>query len=532
MKDITRIHIAKITYSIEIDAKNILEKYIASLELYIEDPDVLNDIEIRITELLAGRGVKPDGVITTTEVHSVRAQLGDPKDFMGDDVSNNGVDIETTRSNGRKLFRNLDTALIGGVLGGAASYIGVNVLWVRLIFVVLTLFSFGSMILVYAVVWLFLPPARTAAERLQMQGMPVTLTSIRELNESYPSKDFKRRRAVIQRIVTTILGVASSLAAIATVVIMINLWIGATYTLDGTTYRYLIISEEYQTANPLEIGLAYGSGVLLTLLFVLAAYAQKFNKRIWVSGIIIVALGIASITSAFGSGWYQKLQFDEETRQNLVQTSVKIPPGFESISSLVLDIPSFVQLSYVADNPAGSITLQAGKGQIINASVNQNVLTISGPSGSLSTLPGATTLSIHGPKLSSITSNNGDITYTTKNQEALSIELRNESVLRTSASSINTLTAVLDGSTRLLVDESSIGSVDIKLSQNSYAVLGNITQLRLASPEACGAYSPLNVSLSSIKSPTLTYNGLQLPSISFQKPCISLEIEPPEIQNF
>ena len=52
MNEITRIHIAKTAYDIEIAAKKQLEKYIKSLETYTQDSDVLTDIEIRMTELL------------------------------------------------------------------------------------------------------------------------------------------------------------------------------------------------------------------------------------------------------------------------------------------------------------------------------------------------------------------------------------------------------------------------------------------------------------------------------------------------
>ena len=75
MKEITRIHIAKTSYDIEIGAKKELEKYITKLELYADDPNLLEDIEIRLTEILSDRGVEKDGVITAEDVDAIRTQL-------------------------------------------------------------------------------------------------------------------------------------------------------------------------------------------------------------------------------------------------------------------------------------------------------------------------------------------------------------------------------------------------------------------------------------------------------------------------
>ena len=58
MKEITRIHLAKIPYEIEIPAKKQLEKYLKDLKIYSSDKDIFEDVEIRITEILAELGVK------------------------------------------------------------------------------------------------------------------------------------------------------------------------------------------------------------------------------------------------------------------------------------------------------------------------------------------------------------------------------------------------------------------------------------------------------------------------------------------
>ena len=99
MKDITRIHIAKVPYSIELTAKKNLEKYIAALEAYTSDTELLEDIEIRMTELLLERNVKQEDVISDKDITAIRAQLGEPKDFMTDDAT---LDIDPGVLSGEK----------------------------------------------------------------------------------------------------------------------------------------------------------------------------------------------------------------------------------------------------------------------------------------------------------------------------------------------------------------------------------------------------------------------------------------------
>ena len=178
MKEITRVHIAKQPYDIEVEAKKELEKYMKKLELYAGDEEILADIEIRITELLAEAGVEKGGVITSAEVASVRERLGEPEEFASENQA--VVEDEPAQRPVKRLFRDMDGALLGGVLKGVATFFGIDVVWVRLIFIILLFASFGTAFLVYIVLWLVVPPVRTTADRLQLSGKPVTLAALRE----------------------------------------------------------------------------------------------------------------------------------------------------------------------------------------------------------------------------------------------------------------------------------------------------------------------------------------------------------------
>lgn len=79
----------------------------------------------------------------------------------------------------KKLFRNSDERVLGGVASGIAAYFGIDIAVVRLLFV-LSLFVGGAGFLVYIVLWIITPEAKTITQKMEMQGEPVTLSNIEE----------------------------------------------------------------------------------------------------------------------------------------------------------------------------------------------------------------------------------------------------------------------------------------------------------------------------------------------------------------
>lgn len=172
MKEIIRIHIAKTPYDIELDAKRVIEKYLRDIEHYA-DSEVLEDIEIRVTELLADKGIGANDIITKASVEEIMAQLGDPKEFLEDgDIAVGVVDEQLTEKPRHRLYRDPSSAVLGGVLAGLARYLDANPLWTRLAFLVLVFVSFGTAIILYVIAWIIVPPVRTTADRLELEGSP------------------------------------------------------------------------------------------------------------------------------------------------------------------------------------------------------------------------------------------------------------------------------------------------------------------------------------------------------------------------
>ncbi len=76
----------------------------------------------------------------------------------------------------KKLYRNPEDKVIGGVAGGLGAYFGVDSVLIRILFAVGLFTGFGF--LAYIILWISMPEARTLTQRMQMQGEPVTLANI------------------------------------------------------------------------------------------------------------------------------------------------------------------------------------------------------------------------------------------------------------------------------------------------------------------------------------------------------------------
>ncbi|UXP31111.1 DUF2807 domain-containing protein [Reichenbachiella agarivorans] len=79
----------------------------------------------------------------------------------------------------KKMFRDPENQVLGGVASGIAAYFGVDITVIRLLFV-LSIFLGGSGIILYIILWMITPVAKSLTEKMQMQGEPVTLSNIQQ----------------------------------------------------------------------------------------------------------------------------------------------------------------------------------------------------------------------------------------------------------------------------------------------------------------------------------------------------------------
>jgi phage shock protein PspC (stress-responsive transcriptional regulator) len=171
MKQVININFQGRVVPIEVSAFDLLKQYTDSLNRHFANEEgkeeIINDIESRIGELFQERLKSGSTCITDDDVNAIIKSMGRPEDFeISDDTSAGNyskTQSESTASSipfptGRtkRLFRNENDKVIGGVCSGLANYFGIDVVIVRIIFAIL-FFSFGFGILPYLILWVAVP---------------------------------------------------------------------------------------------------------------------------------------------------------------------------------------------------------------------------------------------------------------------------------------------------------------------------------------------------------------------------------------
>ena len=181
MNKTTNIHLAQTLFSIDENAYSLLKDYLDKLERLFKKTegakDILEDIEARIAELFTGLKKDELYVISVEDIEQVIETLGTPEDLAEEEETN---EPSSSYNGSKKLFRDPDDRFLGGVAGGLSHYIGLDSIWFRLIMLVLFFSSVGGVVLVYILLWILIPEAKTTADKLMMKGEPVNVANIKK----------------------------------------------------------------------------------------------------------------------------------------------------------------------------------------------------------------------------------------------------------------------------------------------------------------------------------------------------------------
>jgi len=184
MNKTININLGGIFFHIDEIAYQKLKRYIDAIRRsLIDDPqgknEIIKDIESRISELLSERVKDARQVVNESDIDEVIAIMGQPEDYRGDEeLFDEGTrNRYTKKRTSKRFFRDGEDKFLGGVSSGIAYYFDIDVIWVRLAWLVAA-FGFGFGFLVYPILWILLPEAKTTTEKLQMEGEPVNISNI------------------------------------------------------------------------------------------------------------------------------------------------------------------------------------------------------------------------------------------------------------------------------------------------------------------------------------------------------------------
>ena len=178
------INLGGFFFHIDEDAYQKLSRYFDAVKRSLS-PDgrdeIMKDIESRIAELFQERIQNEKQVIGLAEIDTVIGIMGQPEDYKIDDEKSTYQSSSSSSTNfyypSKRLYRDKENGMLGGVIAGLGHYLGIDTLWLRIIMVIL-FFGFGTGLFVYIVLWILVPEAVTTTQKLEMKGEPITISNI------------------------------------------------------------------------------------------------------------------------------------------------------------------------------------------------------------------------------------------------------------------------------------------------------------------------------------------------------------------
>jgi len=181
MKITVSINLGGYSFNIDEDAYGELKRYLKNLELHFAGEEsaseILSDIETRLAEIFRTKISTYKQVITIDDVKQAISVMGTPEDISDND--HKSAKEKFASPGYHRMYRDPDNRVIGGVCSGMGAYWDIDPVILRIIFVVLTLAG-GMGALIYLILYIVIPEAKTTAQKIEMKGEPVNIHNIKE----------------------------------------------------------------------------------------------------------------------------------------------------------------------------------------------------------------------------------------------------------------------------------------------------------------------------------------------------------------
>ncbi len=200
MNRIIAINLCGIVFQIDETAYDSLKKYLSDIRIHLGNSssanEIYQDVENRIAELFQHKINSGAQAILPKDVNEVMEMMGQPEQFkefteenQQQNSSANSTEY-TILNQQRRIYRNTDDKVLGGVCSGLAAYFGVDPVIIRLVFVAL-FFAGGFAFLIYIICWIAIPKASSPAEKMAMMGKPFTFYDVKK-NVQREAQDVKQ----------------------------------------------------------------------------------------------------------------------------------------------------------------------------------------------------------------------------------------------------------------------------------------------------------------------------------------------------
>ncbi|PKQ62451.1 hypothetical protein BZG02_12020 [Labilibaculum filiforme] len=349
MKKTLTINISGSIFHIDEDAFEKLQAYLRTINTHYgsseEGREIIADIEARISEIFHEKLNTKDQVVNVEMIEETISIMGNPEEIFAtdedniDDEANQETETKnTSEKRKRRLFRDPDHRVLGGVSSGLAAYFGIDVVVIRLLFALFILLGYGFPFLLYVILWIAVPKAITTTQKLEMKGKKVNISNIEEtIKDEYKEvkESFEKMRAqngpqvsdgfdrvidfagtalrLVLKILIILLGIGFVFAGFVTLIsfigsmVFVNSFFGpfSDFHFPGTVFPHMFLDGNSITLFTIGILVVIGIPLLLLIFAGLKLlFNFKTNNKIigfsalafWIVGIILlVSLSLSQI---------------------------------------------------------------------------------------------------------------------------------------------------------------------------------------------------------------------------------------------
>lgn len=338
------ININGTVFHIEEQAYELLKEYMTDVKRHFfnsaDSLEITTDIENRIAEMLNEILVREGRqAVIDQDINYVIEQMGSVKDFeYAEENDTTGFEEPafTGAAGSRRLFRNPDDHLVGGVCAGIANYFDVQSVWIRLFFTIAFVF-FGTGLFLYIILWIILPKAVTRADKMAMKGEPLDLQGFKRNFEAEMSSVsdriaglkhegrpfvYKTRDFVSDffhhlfvffggagKVLVKLLGLAVILGCVAGIIAVV-IGLGATWFFGGNNFSLPDSFFNYEHINQVRAAVALIAIIPLTAIIIVVASLMfstaSLNRSagitllvVWLSSLAVLAYHAARAAAEF-----------------------------------------------------------------------------------------------------------------------------------------------------------------------------------------------------------------------------------------
>ena len=386
MKKTLSINLNGRVFNIDEDAYELLENYLQNLKSYFskeqDSAEIIRDFEARIEELFQERIRLGYNVISIEQVETVIGQMGKPgEDFGDEDFSS---EKSTTNANKepinqgkskKRFYRNTDDKILGGVCSGVAAYFDWDPLPVRITFFILILLPIPFMILTYVALWIFMPAAITASQKLEMRGEAVTLENIGKTVSEAASTIKTKSNGCLSSFLKFGFGCLGFLIGLPILFALFIVFIVLISLIFG--FSSILFFPVIATTNPIigAIALILVLGIPLFAIIYALFFSNKkekpLNKTFKWSIFIVWIIALIVFTSSGVKICKELNQFDG---WNIFCDKVEnVIAGSGNITDRKEDLPAFSQLK-ISDNLIATIRIRKGDTHQISINGDDNII--------------------------------------------------------------------------------------------------------------------------------------------------------------